>query len=133
MPTILPGRFNWHELLTHDPAAAHGFYESVVGWGTAPFGNEGYTMWMNGQTPVGGVLELPAEVKAMGIPPHWLTYISTPDVEATARRAEQMGGRIRKPVEVVPTVGRFIVVADPQGAVFCLYQPDNDMAPDTLP
>ena len=99
MPTILPGRFNWHELLTHDPAAAHGFYESVVGWGTAPFGNEGYTMWMNGQTPVGGVLELPAEVKAMGIPPHWLTYISTPDVEATARRAEQMGGRILKPEE----------------------------------
>jgi predicted enzyme related to lactoylglutathione lyase len=133
MPTILPGRFNWHELLSSDPAAAHGFYEAVVGWGTAPWGTEGYTMWMNGQTPVGGVLELPAELKATGVPPHWLTYISTPDVEATARRAEQMGGKILKPVEVVPTVGRFIVVADPQGAVFCLYQPDNDMAPDTMP
>ena len=34
MPSILPGRFNWHELLTSDPSAAHGFYESVVGWGT---------------------------------------------------------------------------------------------------
>ena len=49
MPTILPGRFNWHELLTTDPAAAQGFYQSVVGWGNAPWGNDGYVMWMNGQ------------------------------------------------------------------------------------
>lgn len=133
MPNILPGRFNWHELLTTDPKAAHAFYEAVVGWGTAPWGDEGYTMWMSGQTPVGGVMDLPAEVKAMGVPPNWLTYISTPDADAAARRAEQLGGRILKPAEVVPTVGRFIVVADPQGAVFCLYQPENDMAPDTLP
>jgi predicted enzyme related to lactoylglutathione lyase len=133
MPNILPGRFNWHELLTTDPKAAHTFYEAVVGWGTAPWGTDGYTMWMSGQTPVGGVMETPAEVKAMGVPPHWLTYISTPDADATARRAEQLGGKILKPAEVVPTVGRFLVIADPQGAVFCLYQPENDMAPDTLP
>ena len=133
MPTILPGRFTWHELLTSDPTAAQAFYNAVVGWGTAPFGNEGYLMWMNGQTPSGGLMELPAEVKTMGIPPHWLIYISTPDAEATARRAEQMGAKILKGVEVVPTVGRFMVLSDPQGAVFCLYQPDNDMAPDSLP
>ena len=36
-------------------------------------------------------------------------------------------------LEVVPTVGRFIIISDPQGAVFALYQPENDMAPDSLP
>jgi predicted enzyme related to lactoylglutathione lyase len=133
MPTVLPGRFTWHELLTSDPTAAQAFYNAVVGWGTAPFGDEGYQMWMNGQTPAGGFMELPAEVKTLGVPPHWLTYISTPDADATARRAEQMGGKILKGPEVVPTVGRFIIIADPQGAVFALYQPDNDMAPDSMP
>jgi predicted enzyme related to lactoylglutathione lyase len=81
-------------LLTSDPAAAQGFYKTIVGWGTAPWGNDGYVMWMSGQTPVGGVMALPAEVKATGVPPHWLVYISTPDADATARRAEQLDKKI---------------------------------------
>ena len=97
-----------------------------MGWGTAPWGTDGYDV--DERTDTGGrSARLPAEVKAMGVPPHWLTYISTPDARPQPGGPSD-GGRILKPVEVVPTVGRFIVVADPQGAVFCLYQPDNDMA-----
>lgn len=133
MPTILPGRFSWHELMTTDPAAAQGFYKAVVGWGTAPWGNEGYTMWMSGEAPSGGLMALPEELKGMGIPPHWLIYISTPDADATARRVQQLGGRVLREAIDVPKVGRIIPVADPQGAAFCLYQPENDSPPDSEP
>lgn len=134
MSAILPGRFLWHELLTSDPAAARSFYGSVVGWGTADWGEDkSYTLWMNGEAPAGGLMALPAEVKAMGIPPHWLSYISVPDVDAACTQVAGLGGKVLKPAMTVPTVGRLAVIADPQGAAFCVYTPEHDMPPDAMP
>lgn len=78
------GRFSWHELLTTDPDAAIAFYSKVVGWTTAPFDGSGkpYTMWMAGEAPIGGVMELPDEARSMGAPPHWMGYVGTPDLTA---------------------------------------------------
>lgn len=68
------GRFAWYELMTSDPDAAQGFYTKVTGWTTSPWegGDTPYTMWMNGETPVGGVMALPDEAAAAGAPPHWI-------------------------------------------------------------
>ena len=64
--TDVRGRFVWHELMTTDPEGAQKFYRSITSWGTAPFeGSEPpYTMWMNGQAPVGGVMELPEHLRS---------------------------------------------------------------------
>ena len=61
----LLGRFVWHELLTSDPEAATRFYTELIGWGTAQRegGSEPYTMWTNGDTPIGGVISLPEVAK----------------------------------------------------------------------
>lgn len=117
------GRFIWHELMTTDPAAARRFYPTFMGWGTSEWQDGRYTMWMNGDVPVGGVMELPEEVKAAQVPPHWLTYVSTPDCDATAAEAARLGGAIYKAPWDLPSVGRIAVLADPHGAVFCLYTP----------
>ncbi len=131
MTAILPGRFLWHELLTSDPDAARQFYGAVVGWTTQPWGqDQSYTMWMAGETPVGGVMLMPDEVKAMGAPPHWLSYISTPDVDALNQRVASLGGKVLKETMRIPTVGAIGVCADPQGAVFCGYTPETPQ-PDT--
>ena len=77
------GRFCWYELMTTDPDATHDFYGQVAGWGTAPLDQaevDSYVMWMNGETPIGGVMQLPDEAVADGAPPHWLVHISTPDL-----------------------------------------------------
>jgi predicted enzyme related to lactoylglutathione lyase len=39
------------------------------------------------------------------------------------------GGAIHHEPENIPAIGRFAVVADPQGAVFCLFKPLNGMTP----
>lgn len=122
-PSTPLGRFIWHELMTTDPAAAQRFYPTFMGWGTMPWQDGSYTMWMNGEMPVGGVMELPDEVKAAQVPPHWLTYVSTPDCDATAAKVSSLGGAIYKPPWDIPEIGRIAVVADPHGAVFCLYTP----------
>ena len=73
------GRFVWFDLMTTDPAVAPAFYSRVTGWGTAPWpGPTPYTMWTNSGVPIGGVMTLPPDA---GAPPHWLAYISSPDVD----------------------------------------------------
>lgn len=123
------GRFCWGELLTTDPAAAADFYRAVIGWGTREWeGSETpYAVWMNNDTPVGGLMQLPAELTATGAPPHWLVYISTPDAEACGMNARSLGGTQLNMLEL-PDVGRMAIIADPQGAVFSAYQP-SDMTP----
>jgi predicted enzyme related to lactoylglutathione lyase len=127
------GKFVWYELMTTDPDAAKKFYTDVVGWKTAPFehatGME-YTMWLKGKTPdtaVGGLMVLPEEARKGGVPPHWIGYVAVPDVDKTATRAVELGGRVVHGPEDIPEVGRFVILADPQGAVIAAYKSAQDM------
>lgn len=125
-PEVL-GRFVWHELLTQDTAAAAAFYSKVLSWRTAPSNVPGYTIFMSGQTQIGGLMAHPTE--AGGAPPHWLIYIGTPDVDATCSKAHGLGARICKDPADIPNVGRYAVLADPQGATFALFTPGAGAPP----
>jgi uncharacterized protein len=117
------GRFVWFDLLTTDPDATHAFYAAVTGWGTGQWnGPASYTTWTVKGAPLGGVMELPEGNGA----PHWLAYISSPNVDDTLKQAEALGARVRVPATNVPTAGRFAVLADPQGAAFAVFTPEKD-------
>jgi predicted enzyme related to lactoylglutathione lyase len=127
----LRGRFIWHELLTTDTAAAAAFYPKLLPWRTHPSSMPGYTIWMAGQTQVGGLMALPPD--AAGTPPHWLVYVGTPSVDATAEHAQRLGARVVKGASDIPNVGRFAVLADPQGATFAVYTPAGSASSTTPP
>lgn len=118
------GAFVWHELMTTDIIAAGKFYAAVVGWtvqkGTVP-GME-YAEFKAGERMVAGMMTLPEEAKAMGAPPMWTGYVAVDDVDAATRKVAALGGRIYRPAHDIPNVGRFSVVADPQGATFNLFK-----------
>jgi predicted enzyme related to lactoylglutathione lyase len=124
------GKFVWYELMTTDSEAAKGFYTDVIGWSTSPF--EGapipYTMWMKGESPIGGLMDLPDEARQAGAPPHWLGYVAVPDVDATAARAKELGGRVVHGPADIPDVGRFAILADPQGAVLAAFRGAQEMS-----
>jgi predicted enzyme related to lactoylglutathione lyase len=128
----LRGRFVWHELMTPDPSAAQTFYSKVLPWKSQPSGMPDYTLWMAGTVQRGGMMAMPASA---GSPPHWITYIGTADVDATVADVERLGGKVLKSAADIPNVGRFAVVADPQGAGFALFKPtsagDGNAASDT--
>ena len=117
------GRFVWYELATSDPVAAQRFYTQLIGWttkeGTA--GDQPYTERVNGETHIGGVMQLADEAKKAGAPPHWLAYVAVPSVDETLRQAEGLGAKKRVGPMDIPTVGRFAVIQDPQGAAFALH------------
>ena len=112
-----PGKFSWCELLTNDVAAAKQFYGQLFGWSLEDRPMEGmtYTVASVAGAPVGGIMAQPPGREAM--PPQWGCYVTVEDVDATARQAEALGGRVLLPPMDIPGVGRFCVLQDPQGAV----------------
>jgi predicted enzyme related to lactoylglutathione lyase len=127
MATVNKGQFVWYEDMTKDPRGAITFYSDVVGWKTEPFEGSDYTMWVSTQGPLGGVMKPPEEAVRAGAPASWLAHVQVDDVDATAARARQLGGKVHKEPTDIPTVGRFAVIADPQGAVLSIFKPAADM------
>jgi uncharacterized protein len=124
------GRFVWYDLMTPDPKKAQEFYTQVAGWSTQPWTESGfdYTMWAANGAPLGGVMDGPPNV-----PPHWLAYIAVPDTDASAEQIVSLGGHIIKPAADIPKVGRFAIVADPQGAAFAIFTPAGSEQPEAPP
>jgi predicted enzyme related to lactoylglutathione lyase len=119
--------FVWYELHTSDVEAAKAFYSVVLGWGTQDAGMPGhpYTLITVDKLPIGGILEKPAKSMASGAQSGWMGYIGVDDVDAYSKRVEQAGGVVHRAAEKIPGVGSFAVVADPQGAIFVLFEPAN--------
>jgi predicted enzyme related to lactoylglutathione lyase len=118
------GRFVWHEMMSPDPKASTAFYQKLVGWSAQPWDQDpSYTFVLMGARPIGGMMKLPDEAKSMGTPPQWVCYIGTPDVDATARQAKELGGQVHKAPSDIPTIGRFAILGDPQGAIFTAFTP----------
>jgi predicted enzyme related to lactoylglutathione lyase len=124
------GRFVWYELMTTDTAAAKSFYGEVIGWGAEP-GPPGmdYTLFTAADTMVAGLMDLPADARAMGSPPSWICYVAVDDVDSAAERMTRLGGKVHVPPRDIPDVGRFAVVADPQAAVIALFK-SSDPVPE---
>ena len=126
--------FVWYELMTTDDQAAEAFYRQVIGWNTADAGMPGmrYTLLSAGDAMIAGLMTLPKEAVDAGAQPGWTSYIAVPDVDACATRVQQAGGKLHRPPEDIPGVGRFAVVADPHGASFCLFR-GNEAEPPPQP
>jgi predicted enzyme related to lactoylglutathione lyase len=121
------GHFVWYEHMTKDPKAAIEFYSDVVGWKTQAWeGTQNYTMWVGSQGPIGGVTTIPERAAKAGSPPFWSASVQVDDVDASAKAAKANGGQVHVEPMDIPTVGRYAVIVDPQGAALALFKPGGD-------
>ena len=127
MANASDGRFVWYDLLTSDVKAASAFYGEVVGWKTQPWEDSHYTLLVGSQGPLGGVMALPDEAKKMGAPPHWMSNVQVANVDETVAQAKKAGAKIHREASDIPKVGRFAVIADPQGASVSVFTPQQPM------
>jgi predicted enzyme related to lactoylglutathione lyase len=112
-----PGALAWNELNTTDIEAASSFYSGVFGWTVSPFEGspEPYLAIKNGEGNNGGIR--PGQ---QGMPPAWLVYFGIEDLDAALALIEERGGtKYAGPIDI--GMAKIAVVADPQGAVFALY------------
>ncbi len=114
------GSFCWADLATPDPARAAIFYSGLFGWGTQP-GQEDYLHIVNGKDYIGGIP--PASMRNPDEPPHWMIYFQVDDCDASSAKAKELGANLFFGPTTMERVGRMTYLADPQGAVFALFQP----------
>lgn len=123
---IATGAPCWFELSSKDPAASLAFHEALFGWShvhndMGEMGN--YTFLRNASGTIGALCGMPPG--SDGRPSAWSVYFAVKDVDASLAQASQLGGQpVFGPFDV-PGHGRGAVLADPAGAVFCLWQPAN--------
>jgi hypothetical protein len=135
----LAGKFCWCEWMGDDVKAAADFYAHVVGWNAKDSqipGTRPYTVLSAGGAAVAGMMAMPPDAKAMGVPSCWVGYVWVEDVDAMAAKLTAAGGSVKRPASDIPGVGRFAVVTDPQGAYFMLFHesggnPPAPPAPET--
>jgi uncharacterized protein len=111
----------WADLSTPDPDAASNFYNAAFGW-NFELGQDGaYLHIKNGDAYIGGIPS--AEQRMPGAPPHWMTYFQVANCDNSVAKAKELGARIYVEPMPVQNVGRMAVLADPQGAVFAIFEP----------
>lgn len=120
-----PGSLAWNELFTNNVDRAGKFYTSTLGWSTeavdmGPMGT--YTLFQKPGEKANKGGMMPIGPQMAGVPPHWLSYITTADVDASATKVTALGGKVVMPPMDIPNIGRFSIVQDPQGATFALYK-----------
>jgi uncharacterized protein len=117
------GTFCWDELHTKDQTRAAEFYGKIFGW-TGKTG-EGdpmkYWHWKNAGKDIGGMMN----VMSPEIPPHWLAYVTVADVDASTKKARDLGAKVLMEPMEVPKTGKFSVVQDPTGAAIALFKSAN--------
>lgn len=117
-----PGEFCWNELLTSDSAAAFDFYSAIFGWKIVQEMDMGamgkYRIYGVGDRQLGGMMTI---AKGAPMPPMWLHYVETADLEAAQARATKNGAKVMNGPMDVPG-GRIVQMMDPQGAAFALHQ-----------
>ncbi len=123
MTTYKPGTPCWIDLGSPDLEASVGFYGDLFAWEVPEAENSeqtgGYRQAMKSGRAVGGIMPLMQE----GQPPAWSTYISVESADAVAAAVRDAGGSVlAEPMDVLD-LGRMAIFADPEGAVFGVWQP----------
>lgn len=112
-----PATLCWNELQARGIAAAKTFYSTLFGWRLKD--SPDYTEFSLGPEAVGGMMLSQAPPQ---YPSHWLPYFSVEDCEGSAQQAQTLGATVRLAPKEVARVGKFSVLADPQGATFAIIQ-----------
>lgn len=122
----IPGVPCWVDTSQPDPEAAVEFYGGLFGWQLEDVmpadSKEKYFV----ARLAGG--DVAAVSSPMGdAPPQatWNSYVWVESADETAAKVRAAGGTVLVDPFDVPEAGRMAVCADPEGAVFCLWQPGS--------
>lgn len=114
-----PGTFSWADLSTSDGDGAKTFYGGLFGWEFEDSGVPGgvYTMCHVEDDTVAAIVQQDQQ------PGHWNNYVTVTSADETVAKAQQLGANvIEKPFDVMES-GRMAVLADPDGAMLCVWEP----------
>ncbi|MEV7423420.1 MULTISPECIES: VOC family protein [unclassified Streptomyces] len=116
----------WVDLSAKDQQAALDFYQALFDWkfDVGPAELDGHAVCeVNGKAVAAIGPAMPSGEGMTQPPTAWITYLASTDAEATGAAIDAAGGTVLYPVADVADRGRMLIAADPQGAVFGVWQP----------
>jgi hypothetical protein len=121
----------WTELAVPDAEAAKAFYAAVFGWKAEADPRPeagGYASFKLGDAAVAAVSPL----SDAGRQAAWSVCLAVQDADAAVARAVENGGKALMPPADVSDLGRYGVIADPEGAAFSIWQAKSFSGADIL-
>jgi len=109
------------ELHSNDLKTARDFFSKLFGWKLEDMPMPGmgtYTMIGVGEGTGGGM----TVNEQKGVPSHWLAYVGVDDINASTKKAKQLGAKIMLDVTPVADMGFMSIIVDPSGAALGLWQ-----------
>jgi predicted enzyme related to lactoylglutathione lyase len=117
----IPGVPCWVDTTQPDPDAAAEFYGGLFGWEFEDV-MPGDGKYLIGRIRGGDVGAISSPPEGQQPPIAWNTYVWVENADETAAKVREAGGAVlMEPFDVFES-GRMAVFADPEGAVFCVWQ-----------
>ena len=114
----------WNELTTRAVEESLTFLDAVVGLKGHKIdagGADHYELQLPSGRTVGGLMPMEGDMWPPELPNHWMVYFAVEDADATAARAQELGGQVPVPPTDIPP-GHFAVLNDPQGGNFSIIE-----------
>lgn len=108
------------EIGCRDSAKATAFYSKLFGWGIEAYGPAS-------MIATGSKEGIQGHISSHGHEPHnyCVVYVQVDDLDAYAKKATELGGKVMIPATEVPGMGHFAWLTDPEGLVVGLWKPMN--------
>ncbi len=122
----IPGVPCWVDTTQPDPRAAVEFYGGLFGWeledSMPPEAPGHYFIGRLGGEDAAAISSAQGDAPPVAT---WNTYVWVESADDTAAKVGEAGGAVLMEPFDVMEAGRMAVCADPEGAVFCLWQPNQ--------
>ncbi len=128
----MSGLVTHFEIYGDEPAKLAAFYRELFGWRIEPAAGVDYWRIHLGSpangTAAGGLAHPPLP-DARG----WMQYVKVESLDDSLAVAQRLGGRVVREKTAVPKTAWYAVIADPQGNLFAIWQPDRTAFPAPVP
>lgn len=123
-----PSPITHFEIYGSNPEKLADFYRKVLGWSIGKANGVDY--WRveparAGVHPLGGGITYRPD----GAPSGWLCYAQVASLDNSLALVVDLGGKILRPKTAIPKTAWYAMVADCEGNVFSLWQPDRTAFP----
>ncbi len=119
------GAITWTDLTVSNAEQVKNFYSAVVGWKSDPVSMGDYNDFNMNAPASGKTVAGICHTRGVNadLPAQWLIYIAVEDVEKSAKRCIELGGKVLAGPKGMGGYGRYCVIQDTAGAVAALFEP----------
>jgi predicted enzyme related to lactoylglutathione lyase len=120
------------EIYADDPEKLATFYSTLFDWAIEPVPGMDYRMVKTVDTDPkgvptqgginGGLIKRPDGFRTGAA----VNYVNVDSIDASVKRAQDLGATVTKPRSPVPGMGWFAMLTDPQGNHFAMWQQDSN-------